>query len=71
MIDQQRGLLPDEFANYYLLDRVLNVGSNSCVPFGLRGMVTGIILGGKSAERSLRFIFFKYTLTFIVLLLVP
>ena len=51
VIDQQRGLLPDEFAEYYLLDRVVNVGSSSCVPFGLRGTVTGI-LGGESFERS-------------------
>ena len=42
MIDRQRGLLPDEFAEYYM-DRVMNVGSNSCVTFGLTGTVTGIL----------------------------
>ena len=52
VIYQQRGLIPDEHAEYYLLDRVVNVGSNSCVPFGLRGTLTGI-LGGKTLAECL------------------
>lgn len=40
--DHQGGLIPDEHADFYLFDRVVNVASNGVVPFGLRGTVTGI-----------------------------
>lgn len=39
----QRGLIPDEYSDYYVFDRVVNVTSNITVPFGLRGTITGIM----------------------------
>ena len=41
--DVQRGILPDEYANHYVFDRVVNVAGNGTVPFGYRGTITGIM----------------------------
>jgi hypothetical protein len=55
--DHQGGLIPDEYAEYYVYDRVVNVASNTPVPFGLRGTVTGI-LGDGSDNKTLYEILF-------------
>ena len=50
------GTFPDEFANYYHLDRLVKRRKQQLRPFGPRGTVTGS-LGDKSFERRLRLVF--------------
>ena len=45
----QGSVVPDPKADFQLFDRVVNVASNTAVPFGLKGTVTGI-QGGKECR---------------------
>ncbi|XP_063077611.1 5'-3' exoribonuclease 1-like isoform X2 [Engraulis encrasicolus] len=47
-LEQQHGVVPDPDAQYWLLDRVVNVREGFSVPLGLRGTVIGI----RGAERE-------------------
>ena len=57
-LQQIGNITPDPAADYQLYDRVVNVSSHNAVPFGLTGIITGILGGGcgllsvKDGEKS-------------------
>ena len=45
-LQQIGNITPDPAAGYQLYDRVVNVSSHNAVPFGLTGIITGILGAG-------------------------
>ena len=46
----QGGQIPDQSAQFYLFDRVVNVRHGYSVPFGLRGTVVGLHKADQEAD---------------------
>ena len=49
-LDAQANLTPDEYANYCMFDRVINIREGYTVPPGLRGTIIGIISAEKERD---------------------